>query len=114
MSDEQPTIRYGPEVLRKIQEELGGDADQKEQPAHRNITLHREWTLGKPKSESSLAASTGSVTVTGIRLLLRRERYSYAYYGTITGEKKQLQYQTSDGQWHDVPEIVTVESPNSD
>lgn len=27
---------------------------------HENIRLHQEWTLGKPKSEATFAASAGS------------------------------------------------------
>ena len=68
----------------------------------------------QPKAPTPVACS-GLLAVVAVRNLTRRETVNCNAYHGYTKDFHYLQYQTSDGKWHDVPnafEDITAETAN--
>ena len=72
---------------------------------HENIRLHQEWTLGKPKSEATFAASDGSAATSELSAIINaaRERGCAEHGHEI---KWLLELPMTDAEWKRFNELT--------
>ncbi len=71
--------------------------------------------MSKPEAQSAVVSS-GLLAVVALRNLTRRETVECNAHQGYTKDFHYIQYQTSDGAWHDLPEVfedATAQTANS-